>query len=139
MSVITNTSDPQTQFPMWSDCLRSCNECSVACTTCADACLAQANSDLQIRTRLLLDCADICRTTANILARRSGTDWHIVRLQLETTAQATRSCAQPWERHRENSLCADFVEACRNTEALANQLFAAVAPSPLTERTVEIH
>ncbi len=139
MSVLTNASDPQTQFPMWSDCLRSCNECSVACTTCADACLAHANSDLQIRTRLLLDCADICRTTADILARRSEPDWHIVRLQLETTAQATRSCAQALERQRENGLCADCVEACRKAEALANQLFAAVAPSPLTEKTVEMH
>lgn len=139
MSVITNASDPQTQFPMWSDCLRACNECSVACITCADACVAQANLKLQWRIRSALDCADVCRATANILARRSASDWHVVRLQLETAAQAARSCAHVCEEQTESNLCVTCLESCRKTEALANQLFGAVAPSPLTDKTVEMH
>lgn len=100
-----------------SSAIDSLYECVSTCTSCADACLGEENiAALRRCIRLNLDCADICRSTAAVLARQTEPDWSVVRAQLEACAAVCRSCGEECRRHAEHHehcrVCADACAAC---------------------------
>lgn len=91
-------------------------DCAVTCTICADACLAEQNVARLLRCiRLNQDCADVCQTTARLLARHTESDINLLRQQLEACTLACQvcgeECAKHAERHEHCGICA---EACRH-------------------------
>jgi hypothetical protein len=98
-----------------------------ACTTCADACLAEDGvADLRGCIRTDLDCADICATTARVLARRGERDAATVEALLRACETACRSCAAECEQHADHhEHCRVCAEACRRCADACAALLAA--------------
>ena len=56
--------------PMHTEYLRTCNDCAAACLQCATLCLQEDNPKLMVNCILLdMECADMCRHTAQAIAR----------------------------------------------------------------------
>lgn len=101
-----------------AEVIHTLTSCADICTACADACLGEDHvSDLRRCIRLNLDCADSCRTTANMLLRLTEPDQQVLRAALEACALACRSCAEECARHAEmHEHCRVCAEACRRCE-----------------------
>lgn len=112
-----------------TECLEACNDCAQSCTSCADACLGeQSGRDLVRCTRLNLDCADVCKTTAGILTRLTEPDVRLVRKQLDACLEACRVCAEECERHAQmHEHCRLCAEACRLCERACETLLQSLA------------
>lgn len=86
--------------------------CAAHCNICADACLEE-EADLTRCIRACVDCADICESTASVIARAgaSGAPW----LELvEVCIEACENCADECERHAEqHQHCRQCAVACR--------------------------
>lgn len=100
------------------ECIEACYDCAQSCTSCADACLGEESVQELVRCiRLNLDCADVCNTTGNILARLSEPDVALIRKQLEACIEACRVCGAECERHAQmHEHCRLCAEACRRCE-----------------------
>ncbi|MFF9689796.1 four-helix bundle copper-binding protein [Streptomyces sp. NPDC014623] len=109
-------------------CIEECIACAQACTACADACLAEeAVADLTRCIRTGADCADICRTTATVLSRRTGYDATITRAILLACATVCEvcgdECANHADQHDHCRVCADV---CRRCEQACNDLLTSL-------------
>lgn len=100
------------------ECIEACYDCAQSCTSCADACLGEQSVEELVRCiRLNLDCADVCNTTGNILARLTEPDMALIRKQLEACIEACRVCGAECERHAQmHEHCRLCAEACRRCE-----------------------
>ncbi|MGE4063518.1 MAG: four-helix bundle copper-binding protein [Rhodospirillaceae bacterium] len=96
-------------------CIDECHACVQACTSCADACLAEQDVErLRQCIRVDLDCADVCRTTAALASRRTGSNEDLLRAALEFCATACEICNEECKRHAEHhEHCRVCAEACR--------------------------
>jgi hypothetical protein len=101
-----------------SRCIDACYTCVEACSACADACLSDSHVErLAASIRLNLDCASVCGTTGEILARasRAGTR-QLLEAQLTTCIAFCRACATACGRHAETHkhcrMCAESCLAC---------------------------
>src|SRR2546421_9402747 len=96
-------------------CIHDCHDCQDACTATAQHCLRKGGMHAEARhLRLLADCAEICQTAANFMARAS--DHHhaicsICSVICEACAESCervggdeemRSCAAMWRRWAES-------------------------------------
>ena len=108
------------------DCIAECYDCASACTSCADACISELDVvHLRQCIRLNLDCADVCRMTATLCARRTGSNDDIQRAALTLCADACDTCHQECARHGEHhehcracaAACRRCAEACRDALA----------------------
>lgn len=90
-------------------------ECAATCTTCADACLEEEDpGSLRKCIRLNLDCAQICATSAMLIARPGEQDRTVLRTQLEACAAVCRACADECDEHADmHEHCRICAEACR--------------------------
>jgi hypothetical protein len=112
------------------ECIEACLSCAQACAACADACLAEDMvAELRRCIRLDTDCADVCRTTAALLARRTGDgDPATVRALLDACRLACAACAAECEGHADHHAhCAICAEACRRCEAACQKLLDAMS------------
>lgn len=128
-SILSTTPNPsQLDTKVLAACLDACAGCELSCVSCADACLNEKNVDMLRRCiRLDLDCADVCGTTARLLARLTSADATLLRGQLEICAQACAACAVECERHAQHhEHCRICAEACRACEEACEQLLQAL-------------
>jgi hypothetical protein len=96
-------------------------DCVSACTDCAAFCLAAVNHCLSLggrhsepgHVRLLLDCAEICQTSANYMIRGSDLHARTCSACAEVCSECAASCEQMGE-DEQMKACAD---ACRRCEA----------------------
>jgi hypothetical protein len=92
------------------DCIEDCTDCHAVCIETVTHCLhiggRYAEPD---HIRLLLDCADICQTSANYLLRSS--DLHA--LTCQACAGVCDRCAQDCERLGDDPRVQGCIEACR--------------------------
>lgn len=88
------------------------NNCAAECNHCATACLDE--QDVQMLStciKLDLDCADICKVTAALLARGSEHGKHL----LKECAEICNACAEECEKHaHHHEHCKRCAEACRS-------------------------
>ena len=105
-------------------------ECTSTCTTCADACLEEADpASLRKCIRLNLDCAQICATTAALIARPGAQDRKVLRAQLEACAAACRACADECDRHADmHEHCRICAESCRACAEACDEMKGALVP-----------
>ncbi len=91
-------------------CIDACNDCSIDCEHCAAACLKEP--DVKMLTQCIrfdLDCAEICRTAAILMARDSERAAEFCGL----CADFCVSCAQECEKHAHLEHCRRCAESCR--------------------------
>lgn len=99
--------------------IEAATTCAAVCSVCADADLEEGMVDC---ARCCLDCADVCRTTAAILAR-PGPSGHLWRAQLETCVTACDQCAAECADHGAGH-CVACAEACRACAEACRALLA---------------
>lgn len=94
------------------ECIEACLQCHVVCTMTAQYCLAQGGVYAEVdRVGLLLDCAEICQTSANFMVR--GSPYHTV--ICGACAELCRACAESCRaiESDENMVhCAEVCDAC---------------------------
>jgi hypothetical protein len=102
------------------ECLEACLQCHVVCTMTAQYCLAEAgvHSDVN-QIGILLDCAQICQTSADFMTR--GSPYHTV--TCAACAEICRACAEScrsFEGDEHMTHCAETCERCaEHCEAMA--------------------
>jgi hypothetical protein len=90
--------------------LNALNNCATECNHCATACLDE--QDVKMLTKCIkldIDCADICKLTASLVARGSEHGNHI----LKECAEICEACAKECEKHSQMEHCRRCAEACR--------------------------
>ena len=90
------------------------NNCVASCNYCTASCLNEDDVKMMVECiRLDMDCAEICRTTANLLARGSEHGSHL----LQECAEICSKCASECEKHApQMAHCKACAEACRKCE-----------------------
>jgi hypothetical protein len=94
------------------ECIEACLQCHVICTMTAQYCLAEggAHADVGV-VGLLLDCAEMCQTSANFMVR--GSPYHTV--TCGACAELCRACADAcrvFDGDENMAHCAEVCDAC---------------------------
>ena len=92
-------------------------DCIQTCRICADACLGERKVDMLRRCiGLNADCAAICDATHAVLSRRTDSDPHVLRQQLQACIAACEACADECRKHADQHehcrICADACQEC---------------------------
>ena len=94
------------------DCIESCLQCHVVCTMTAQYCLARGGDHATIDlVGVLLDCAQICQTSADFMVR--GSPYHAI--TCGACAAVCRGCAEACgaiEGSEEMAHCAEVCATC---------------------------
>ena len=112
-------------------CVAAATECALVCIVCADACLGEADVKAQVKCiRLNLDCAAVCRLTAELLARPSRRDEPALRAQLDACIRICTACADECGRHGAMGMehCAVCADACRACASACQKMAASLVP-----------
>ena len=106
------------------DCIDDCTDCHAACVETINHCLrlggAHAAAD---HIRLMLDCAEICQTSANFLLR--GSDLHP--LTCQACAEVCDRCAQDCERLDDDAVMRDCIDSCQRCAESCRRMAGAPA------------
>ena len=87
------------------------NNCAIECSHCAMACLDEQDVKMLAKCiKLDIDCAEICRLTASLLARGSEHGIHLLR----ECAEVCDACAEECEKHSHMEHCKHCAEVCRH-------------------------
>lgn len=108
---ITYSGDYIMAHQKYAECIKACYECAAACDHCATACLSEpdpANMADCIRTDL--DCAQMCRFAAAVMARGSDFAEEVCRLCAKMCKKCGDECAQ--HDHDHCKACAEACLAC---------------------------
>jgi hypothetical protein len=102
------------------ECLQRCQECHVICTETAQHCLQKGGKHAGAdHIRLLLDCADICQTSADFLMR--GSPRHVSTCKV--CAEICSACADSCERFdSQDAMMKKCVEMCRSCAESCHQM-----------------
>jgi len=94
------------------ECIEECLNCHIACTTTAQYCLSQGGQHADAdHLGLLLDCAEICQTSANFMLR--GSPYHPITCL--ACAEVCRGCEESCRAFTDDDqmqLCADACASC---------------------------
>jgi hypothetical protein len=91
-------------------CIENCQSCHAACLSTAAYCLERGGRHAEPdHLRLLLDCADICATSANFMLR--GSDFHS--LTCGVCAVVCERCAEACARMSGDAQMRACAETCR--------------------------
>jgi len=97
------------------ECIEACLQCHVVCTMTAQYCLAQGGDHAEVsHVGLLLDCAEICQTSANFMVR--GSPYHMV--TCGACAELCRACADSCRTFADDDSmahCAEVCDACASS------------------------
>ena len=92
------------------DCINECLSCHSVCLETVAYCLEQGGKHAAAdHVRLLLDCAEICQTSANFMLRGSGLHTRTCAACAEVCEQCAASC----ERMAGDAQMTVCAEACR--------------------------
>jgi hypothetical protein len=76
-----------------AECIDRCSTCHDACTELVQYCLEQGGRHATVgHIRLLLDCADICRTSADFMSRGSDLHARVCGVCAEICARCAEEC-----------------------------------------------
>jgi hypothetical protein len=106
------------------DCIQECLDCYQICLeTASGHCLEQGGDHVEPEHfRLMLDCAEICRTSADFMIRRSNAH----RQTCDLCAQICERCAIECESFDDRRMQA-CAEACRRCAAECAEMVSAMA------------
>lgn len=101
-------------------CIDACNDCANACDTCAGACLREDDVKMMARCIALdIDCAQLCRLAAAVMARGGEAAGTICRACAEVCELCAAECGKHPMQH-----CQDCAAACRACAAECRKMAA---------------
>jgi hypothetical protein len=104
---------------MMRECIQECHSCHDICTELVTHCLEMGGEHAQPEhIGLMLDCAEICQTSANFMLRVS--DMHP--LTCEVCAEVCERCAQDCERFTDDKVMQQCAQACRSCAASCREM-----------------
>lgn len=113
--------------------LNALNACAAACDHCASACLQEEDVKMMAGCIALdIDCAQVCRVTAGLLARGSA----LAGVLCQACAAVCEACAAECGRHRAPhcqacaAACSHCAQACRRQAGAAASSQQGGAASP---------
>ncbi|MGH9929342.1 MAG: four-helix bundle copper-binding protein [Pyrinomonadaceae bacterium] len=93
------------------ECIEQCTNCQNICVATVQYCLEQGGKHAEAsHIRKLLDCAEICQTSANFMLR--GSELHLSICMV--CAEACVRCAESCEQMRDDERMRACAEACRS-------------------------
>jgi hypothetical protein len=94
------------------ECIQNCSNCHSVCLQTVTYCLSMGGMHAEAsHIRLMLDCVEICQTSANFMLR--GSDLHT--RTCAVCAEVCERCAQDCDRFGDDAqmkLCADTCRQC---------------------------
>lgn len=102
---------PHDQSPEMKRCIEDCEDCHQICLQTFQLCLAKGGPHAEAsHLRVLLDCAQICQTSADFMIR--GSDLHA--LTCGACAEVCARCAESCERMADEAMrrCAEVCRRC---------------------------
>ena len=103
-------------------CIDNCQECQEVCLRMVAHCLEKGGRHAEPQhIRLLLDCAEICQTSANFMVR--GSDLHAATCR--ACAEVCERCADDCERMADDEMMRRCAEICRRCAASCAQMAGA--------------
>ena len=92
------------------DCIQDCQSCHAVCLDTVTHCLRMGGQHAEAdHIRLMLDCVEICQTSANFMLR--GSELHV--RTCAVCAEVCERCAQDCERWGDDEMMRRCAEACR--------------------------
>lgn len=93
------------------ECIKNCTECHNVCVATANHCFEKSRGDHSKagHVTLLLDCADICQSSANFMLR--GSEHH--RQTCAACASVCEHCARACEEMADDEMMRLCTETCR--------------------------
>ncbi len=105
--------------PEMQQCIDDCLECHSICLMTANHCLEMGGKHAEAgHVRLLLDCAEICQTSANFMLR----DSQLHGLTCGTCAEVCLRCAADCERFPDDEQMMACAEVCRRCAASCREM-----------------
>ncbi len=105
MATMTHAGTDQMQ-----ECIDNCTRCHAICVETMDHCLQKGGRHAEAgHIRLMLDCAQICATSADFMLR--GSDLH--GRTCGVCAEVCERCAEDCERMADDDMMRQCAEACR--------------------------
>jgi hypothetical protein len=102
----------------YHDCIEACNQCADACDHCATACLKEQDIAALARcVQLDIDCAQICRLAAGVMARGGELAPQVCQL----CADVCEACGEECARHQMDH-CQACADACRRCAQACRQM-----------------
>ena len=109
----------QERSPHMQSCIDDCLECHSICLETVTHCLQMGGKHAEPRhIRLLLDCAEICQTSANFMLRSSDLHGHTCGV----CATVCTACAEDCERFRDDPQMMACAEMCRRCAASCQEM-----------------
>jgi hypothetical protein len=106
------------------ECIDRCDECRHECLSMLDHCLEKGGPHAEPEhIRLLVDCAEICQTSANFMSR--GSDHHSE--TCDVCAEVCEACAESCEAISDDAELARCAEACRTCAQSCREMATAAA------------
>jgi hypothetical protein len=103
-------------------CIENCTECHAVCLTTAAHALKQGGGHAEeAHIRLMLDCAEICQTSANFMLRNSP----LHTLTNRACAEVCERCAEYCERFPDDPQMVACAEVCRRCAATCREMASA--------------
>ncbi|GAB4466492.1 MAG: four-helix bundle copper-binding protein [Armatimonadaceae bacterium] len=101
--------------PEMQQCIEECQNCHRVClTTAANHCLEAGGKHVEpVHYRTMLDCAEICETSANFMMRSSTLHTHVCRACAEVCEECARSCEEVGDMPECVEACRRCAESCR--------------------------
>jgi hypothetical protein len=107
-------------------CIDNCQECHEVCLRTVSHCLEKGGRHAEAsHVRLLLDCAQICETSADFMIR--GSDLHAATCR--ACAEVCERCADDCERMADDEMMRRCAEVCRRCAQSCAQMAGAMAGS----------
>jgi hypothetical protein len=104
--------DDEHDHDAMDECIEACLQCHVVCTMSAQYCLIRGGEVADAaRVGLLIDCAQICQTSADFMTR--GSPYHAA--TCGACAEVCRACAEACrsaDGDEELAHCAEVCDAC---------------------------
>ncbi len=94
-------------------CIQNCTDCHRICTETAAHCLQMGGKHAEANhVRLLLDCAQVCATSADFMSRGSQFHHDVCRVCADVCAKCAEDCARMGQDDRAMQECADACRRC---------------------------
>jgi hypothetical protein len=95
------------------ECIRNCQECHAICTETVAHCLGMGGKHAAAQhIRLLLDCAQICATSADFMLRVSPEHVRTCGVCAELCSQCADSCEKLGKGDQTMTQCAELCRRC---------------------------
>ena len=115
-----HTSD-RDMYDHMDECIEACLQCHVVCTMTAQYALAQGGDYATVDViGLMLDCAEICQTSANFMIR--GSPYHT--LTCSACAELCRACAEVCREMGDDEHMRSCAEICERCAELCEEMAA---------------